>query len=62
MVLHGIFNKETKMILNLSEKTINTIGAALQELPYKLVAEAIAEIGKQVNAEKERETVSYEEG
>ena len=50
------------MILNLSEKTINTIGAALQELPYKLVAEAIAEIGKQVNAEKERETVSYEEG
>lgn len=34
--------------LKISAQTLNTIGAALQELPYKVSAPAIKEIDEQV--------------
>ena len=48
MVLHGKFNKETKMILNLTNEQLNIIGVALQELPFKVSSSVIAEISKQI--------------
>lgn len=46
------------IILKISAQTLNTIGAALQELPYKVSAPAIKEIDEQVKdflSKKEQE-------
>jgi hypothetical protein len=40
--------------LTISAQTLNTIGAALRELPYKLAKPAIDEIDKQVLAYVQR--------
>lgn len=41
--------------LTISAQTLNAIGAALQEIPYKLAAPAIKEIDEQVKAFVERQ-------
>lgn len=39
-----------KITITISAQTLNTIGAGLQELPYKVASPAIQEIDKQVQA------------
>lgn len=48
------------MKLIISAATLNTIGAGLQELPYKVANPAIQEIDKQVKAYLEQKEASHD--